>query len=84
MKAYRYASLARSVKELETKVGLIQIVELDNDGCVVGYRPKDGVHAGRWQHWGPGVGGYKATVKRFMTGPMFNPAWEPPKKQKRR
>lgn len=51
--------------------GRVQIAEIHDGGCIVGYLPNaDGAS---WLHWGTGAGGFDATVGRFAADYTFNP-----------
>ena len=52
--------------------GRVQIVEISEGRCHVGYLPSDG--SGRWRYWGLGEGGFDATVARFSSKLDFQPA----------
>ena len=54
--------MPRQYREFRTEGGLVQVVEISDGECVVGYKPNA---TGVWVHWGLGDGGYQATVKRF-------------------
>ena len=77
-------SYQRQVRNFEAPHGTVQIVELADGECQVGYLSKDtekelenGTATAKWLHWGLGEGGYDATVERFKAEPTFNPDADP-------
>lgn len=62
--------MSRRYREFQDLTGgIVQVVELSEGRCTVGYLPGDGRG---WIHWGSGEGGYEATCERFASCWTFN------------
>lgn len=66
----------RRMREFESDQGRLQIAEIANGKCIVGYLSTE--PDAKWQHWGLGEGGFDATIRRFEACSTFNPDASPP------
>ena len=68
--------MSRQYREFCAPHGKVQIVEIADGQCQVGYlasKDSEDWSGKGWQHWGLGQGGYEATCKRFADCSTFNP-----------